>query len=1152
MLDIRKNMKTYHLKQLFLNKFRQKSIAEAVNSLKSLSGIEEIRDVVDCIKRTYTNLPKEIEGVLYPKSLDELCKKPSHFFRPQSMIEEVNWILSYMRGHWTTMSWFSEKKIEFENNFLLGLYSNCHTVLEGIKDELGVSLWYYEAKCLLFEYEGKSAEGLSFISDTLLSCKNNNNYVLSVLYNLYERCQIKLSPYKFDEDLNALYKRSRTELHEDYYKYIVFRLNYFNQYQDTDLSLPIMFETLSALVDRYLILITVLKSAIASNPGDKYIISRGCYLYNKTKDRNLYSFVALSGKSIEGYYNHKYMKMVDCYYLGDYALCRDNAVEIMIKEPACYFDTLIFYTRSLIYLKQKYKNPLPQHPNALINKICLCIYNVLTYNKAEDNLYTLYQINKNTYSFVIAPSLDAFYKIESNEHVDYRLKLMNLMCFDPIFSRMWDDAVTSATYVGHYNKSTEESVACDIWNKRIRNERIDDSSLPLHITGPINVEHYYQEGQYSEAYKNAESLYNSAHEYVPIRQTAVAKMVDCRYQEGKVQEAINLYVRYYIQDLASVAKVDTSSIIKYLQDNLYEGIRRNIDLLIFVALTCKDSVDKSFILLEFCELKNVKKPSDLISVLELESVDKSKMELLFSLLNDDEILKHYSIIDSFQNRLLERKKLLQYNLSLNTGRKDIYQSQLKKVEDALLVYNLSRNMDESKIYANEEAIMNYKLNEIDGLFSRYKLLVDTVVSQGKDIYVVDFSGSSFFDNQKGYEEKNNTQILINSNGLYEVFNNLYDEIKEQFLNSDYGLVAYLSTRVRHGELESMLRPEMAQRHLILQTKGELYQDDAFWTTTYNLNRTERAIVNKALKSFSEEFDNSVTHLIKQKLQIYDNKEKPEGLFKYDVNADENMYKAMEFGLSLIMTDGDKQSFCQQMFKWLWEKTEISLEEIRKYIDVDFMQAILAAINQLENTIKEEMPKGYARNDMLSQIRSATEAIRVKIQKVSKWFNVSQPKLVDVDFKVISDQVFDSVRLSNTNCETDDRLNIKGESFLIKSTCVMHYADILRNIISNMFNHGVDDIDGKRHFELNISIEEDCVRFQFVNDTSEDEDLLNKMFREKLKDSSSAIGEGGSGIAKVNKILKRDLACMENSIDMTAANGKCMTDVVIFLNNFRAQ
>ena len=53
-------MKTYHLQQLYLNTFRTLSKAKAINSLKSLSDITEIRDVVDCVKRTYTTVPNDI------------------------------------------------------------------------------------------------------------------------------------------------------------------------------------------------------------------------------------------------------------------------------------------------------------------------------------------------------------------------------------------------------------------------------------------------------------------------------------------------------------------------------------------------------------------------------------------------------------------------------------------------------------------------------------------------------------------------------------------------------------------------------------------------------------------------------------------------------------------------------------------------------------------------------------------------------------------------------------------------------------------------------------------------------------------------------------------------------------------------------------
>lgn len=1140
--------KAHHLKQLYLNAFRNKSKAIAINSLKSLPGIVEIRDVVDCIKGIYSSIPTDIEGVLYPKTLNEICNKSSRFFRPGSIVEELNWVFAYMRGHWGTLEWFSNKKIDFENYFLLGNYDQCRSLLEEIREKLGVSLWYYESMSLLFEYEGKSKEGLSYISGILHECSTNNNYLLSLVYNLYERCHKRVSPFKYDEDLNALYKRNRTELHEDYYQYVLYRLNYYNQYQNTDLTLPVMFESLSALVDRYLMVVSVIKSALIKTPDDKVILSKGCYLYGKTKDIALIPIVALANRKIDNYVYDNIIRMLDCYYSGNYFQCNEESAKLIANNPTCCFDACIFYVRSLIYLQQSFSIPFKECPNAPVNILCRMIYNVLTFNNAHDNLYSLYQFNKNTYSFQIASSVDNFYKVESNEKVNTRQKLMGITYFDPLFSRMWDE-YNAGFYIDKHNFFTESSLACQVWKKRINHEKVDTQSLPLHIVEPINIEHYYKEGKYEEAFNHAKTLYQSAKDFVPIRQTAVAKMVDCLFRDGKVQAAINHYIDYYVQDLASVAKVDTLSIVKYLQDNLYQGVRRNINLLIFVALACKDSVDKSFILLELCEIQNVQYPSELIDVLQISEYGKEKLELLFSLLNDDEILKHYSIIDSFKDRLSERKKILQYIINLNTDKKELYQERLKKVEDALLVYNLSKNMDESKIYANEEAIINYKLSEIDGLYSRYRMLVDTIVQQRKNIFVVNFDDSVFFDNELGYEENNTTQIAVKNNGLYEVFNNLYSEIREQFLYSDYGLVAYLSTRVRHGELESMLRPEMAQRNLILQIRENSYEDDLYWSATYNLNHFERSIVNEALVKFSTEFDNAITFLIKQKLQIYDCIDKPEGLFKYDIGEKEAAFKAMQIGLTLVLDNDSKEHFIKSVFTWLWEKTETSLESIRQYIDNEFTENILSSISTLENTIKD-FPECHARNEMLSQIRSATEAISLKIQKVSKWFHISHPKLEDVDFKVISHQVYNAVKYSYTTSETDDQLSIKGETFKIKSVYVMHYADILRNVISNMFNHSSDAEDGKRHFVLDIIIDQDKVYFSFVNDTSMNPDELNLIIKRKLTGMTSALGEGGSGIAKVKKILTSDLNCPQNTIEMKAEQGKCTTNVTIYLDNFK--
>ena len=1142
---------SYHLRQSYLRTFRTTAMPKAINSLKALPGVVEIREIVDSLKGIYHGLPQLIEGVLFPKSPEELSEKAPFFFKPLSIVSELNWAYAYMQTYWKELEWFADIKNEFENRFMLGEFEQCEELLSEVHNRLGVSLWYYEVKCLLFEYRGSQSQKLDFISNVLKECKNNTNYIPSLIYNLYERTSRRLSPYKFDEDLNALYKKNKTDLHEDFYKYILYRLNYYNQYDKVELSIPIMFESLSSLIDRYLIIVSIIKSGLATNMEDSTLMSKAYYLYKKTHDKALYPVIALKGYALPNdYYNAAFIKMIDCYYIGDYSSTMELAA-CVIKQCPTLFDAYVFYCRALIYQGFEYSSPNRIDMHSPANEICKKVYDVLSYKEVNDNLYSLYQINKNLYSFQIAASLDFFVKKEWNEYINENIKYLYISNFDPLCSQMWDNEEDSLNYIRTYSQNQEYSLACSVWEKRIQHEYVEETKLTNHIKEPINIDYFFHKELYTTAYDHCETLYKSATNCIPIRQIAVSLMIKCLFQQNAIQQAINKYVDYYISDNPSVAKVDTKTIIKYLQENLYEGIRRSINLVIFVALTCKETVDKSFILFEFCELKGVRVPSELIKRLDVKEYGIEKIELFFTLMNDDETLRHYLNIDSFKERLAERKKILQYIISLNTANKDAYQNMLKKVDDALLVYNLSRKIDESKIYANDEAIINYKLAEIDGLFSRYILLFETLVSQRRHIFVVDFNNSSFFENQDAYERVANTKTTINGNGLFEVFNSLYVDVREQFLNSDYGLVAYLSTRVRHGELETMLRPEMVQRNLILSMRNNKYQADTFWTQTYNLESREQSIVNSALIEFSQTFDNAVMFLIKQKLQIYDKDHKPEGLFNYEVNKNEIAYKAVEIGLLLKSGNNDRIHFCQLMLKWLWEKTEESLKQIRAYIDSVFMNVISKAISTLEATIRDDMPEGYAKTELLAQIRSAREAMTMKIQKLSKWFTVSQPKIEDVDFKAVSHQVYNSVRLSHINCRTDDQLVIKGTSFKIKSIYVIHYADILRNIIYNMFEHGVDMPNGKRHFELNICILNDEVLIDFVNDTDGKPEELNAIFAEKINGDTSIFGEGGSGIAKVNKILKRDLNNPSNSISMKVENGKCYTTVVIKLNSFKA-
>ena len=624
--------------------------------------------------------------------------------------------------------------------------------------------------------------------------------------------------------------------------------------------------------------------------------------------------------------------------------------------------------------------------------------------------------------------------------------------------------------------------------------------------------------------------------------------------DKKVEQAISLYVDYLLNDQPATQKVDTDVIIKYLQDKLYEDIRRNIDLAIFMGLNCKDGVDKSFILLEYCETQGVERPADLIGILK---EPEDRQEAFFAILNDDETLRHYFNIPSLKDRLNERLKIINYLISLDTHNKEAYLQMQKEVEDALLVYRVSSNLNEGKIYANDQAILKYKLSEIDGLYNRFMQLLEIIIKDKKTFFVLDLSSSTIFYGEKDVEgEEVKSKTSVRENGIYEVFYSLYDYIRDKFLWSEFGLVAYLSTRVRHGELESKIRPELTQRNLILQTNGDTYQATPYWSLQYNLSPSENTIVNDALTKFSKGFDEEVVNLIKERLQIYHKDKKPNGLFDYETDTNELPSKAMEIGL-LSMKEGEKgkEEFCRLMISWLWEKTESSLATIRHYISGEFTDHINKLFDTLQYDLRPEvLPFGHVQKYLQSAITEASTVIAGKIKNIECWFNISGMKLEDVDLKQLTYQVYNNIEAAYPQYPVDGRPEIEGETFKVKSIYVLHYKDLLTNLITNMLKHGErDEETGLKPVVLQFKIGNETLILHFENRVKfGEEESLNMKFEEKLSAQASYYNsEGGSGIAKSKKILNSDLQTEANTISIVAKDGICYTDVVIFTKNIKA-
>lgn len=249
--------------------------------------------------------------------------------------------------------------------------------------------------------------------------------------------------------------------------------------------------------------------------------------------------------------------------------------------------------------------------NAPLNQIALLVFKIINSEDVADSIYNLYKIDKNLYGFHIATDLTCFLKREENQTIDGRLKLVNSWVFDPEVSLYFEDKSMSLEYLNSFH-SDEDSVSCRLWENRIKQEVTTDTALSQTFRERHNAEIYLRKGQYRESLDLLAKLETEASLCLPSRQKVISRKIECLFKQKKISKAIETYVDYYTLNVNFVAKVDTASIIEYMQSQLYCGFDRTIDLAIFVGVNCKKIVDKSFILFEFCELNDAFKPSELI------------------------------------------------------------------------------------------------------------------------------------------------------------------------------------------------------------------------------------------------------------------------------------------------------------------------------------------------------------------------------------------------------------------------------------------------------------------------------------------------------------------------------------------------------------
>lgn len=1129
----------YQVKQDFMNAIKDGSIHRLKHQYKQNFGswrFDGIRELIS----SNSIYRKFIVGELTPKGINELGDSSRKFCRPKSFISEAQWVIEEIKFCKKEIAQFIDLKKEIELQILTGDYIKAREQIKKMQKHLGFSVWSLEMTLLTYCLENDYNTAFSLI--TKINEENSNvksGFVKTLIYWLYKRSNTRVSPIKYDFDLLGFEKRNQSCFDEERFNYFLFRLNYYEHPYFPNMCGFTIMESPNSIYDRYINLVKLIQSYFCfGNSIEKEIAIELAVTLNKiTKDSNLINYsIIKDGRVPESFYNTKFISLLDAYYSGSYNL----AIEIgqsLLSANVISLDIIKIYCRSLLFEDREFKSI--GKVGSPLNQIIACVYDILSGKVSR--ISDLEKLCKNLYEFGIASDLDYFIRKEkTGEDLHFNLKLINSFCYDPLFVNLFEDEESKIAFLDFGLKMTPDALSISYQKGRIKKD-VGQFKVVSYIKDLDLAKIRFEQFDYEGCIRIMSELKATYSNCSPVVQTAVQYIFESLFHQKKYKNAYSFFIDTYIESPAFISKTRASLLIEFFHNCKFKNERLTLKYLLFILINSDSSTDKSYVLEKYLNYKELKLPSELISQISQEDI--TILEILFFHILTDDVLRHLMGIRSTKDLLAERQAIVKSLLPRSILLKEFYENEIQKIEEELDAYGASISDDESKIYANIPAIIKYEGDKIRPLFEQLQTLYN--VSGSKVLLV------------NGFGTLNETIVPIDSleqpvemtdNILSEISLQIFDTIKLSFLKSKFGVGSYLSTRIRHGVFEGEMRSFLVKAHLALTMENGKYIPDDYWMNTYNLSEEENSDLTNQLEAFSKFIDDQINFFKKNVIQIKLNKEDTGYLDFSEIPEDEIFQSIVS---SYQLTVGSKnqfEDFVKRVTDSLWGMIEKCLVKIRYNFEHEFIEHIsthLMTLNETKKTTNSQF-----NTEFKEYVNTASLELDHKRVKIEHWFHIQDVRLENY-------KLADFINLTwDTSCRYHPakfaKLKISGNANLqqiLLGNTRTHLNDVFRIVFTNMFLYSKKEL--VLYFDLIINEDNfNNITFEFINKIDCDVDVLNSRLERIINSPENLQKEGGTGLIKIQKIIKYDFGCEDNLLSVTAKDNLFTTTIRINIANLR--
>ncbi|MEN9702136.1 MAG: hypothetical protein RIR55_1478 [Bacteroidota bacterium] len=1138
---------------------KQFSITELIKRIKpSFDDFQQLQRFIQSYERELKSMKTLLDVALigknaFPHSFYDLCKESDQYFS-NSVWSELNWQVSAFLKYSDKINLFLNYQNQFKQSLLTGEYEKARELLNTIENEVSVSYWSMENRYILDEYElgaEKNWETRNEILD-----RKNHPFVQAFGDIFSLKAEKRISFFQYNIEINN-WMRGQSILGDPEYaalvEYIRFKSNYFSIENYQHFSYLMYKESESSMIDRYLMFKRICQHLLSV---DSNLISKVSVLIEelvvKINDNSLNNLLYVyTDSDQDASFENDFLKVLDEYSIGNYKSVVELTGALITNRYASSIELYVLHAKSLIETNQDFAKI---HENESIsNQILSSFFKIL--NKTVDTDESLIELLKLSYVFNNSQVGLNLYSFVSHElgwenHINYHLiAALNSKMINPnLAAELVSNKSVCESFITKLKKTFPDSTTVKVYANYISNhfndsEDNDYAGVPEIKNELYKLRNIMAKGRYEKSVPEYLSLTQIENHNVISNYEIVSNLFLSYVKLEDYRECVKLYASTFLKNNQLVKKMDSSSVVESIIKEKFKNVgdkKGLIEIPIFFKICCDDKirVKQSYEL--FLRAHGKAKSSELIEL--NEEFTPTHFTYFLNSVCIPEILQLSKAFSSTYAVYQERIAICKFLTDFDKKNIDAYNLEIAELTQKNTISKVIASIDERKIYANESkltkaivatdrhsVLQREKLSPLNPeSFDRYITLLNYLKNNNE---YKDVSSILHFDDdgEISYEEAEEGKPLDTSDisvvlylPAFRVFVNFFLHIRNVFVfDKEFGLDAYISTRIRHGTLPNHLRSVFESFSLVTSQTDGVYSENEYWKERINLNHDEFEQLQKYLSRFSKGIDD-FSGIIKDEFVQCKSELKLTNelaLLDFSYTEQELMFIFIEkFNEPLKLS-----TFIERVFSELWDKTEKCLEIIRKSFNEDYRDVYINMIEVLHSEAISIKSKNDV-TELTNNLMQCKTEIQNKLNNISKWFRRSESSHEgEYKLEILAEASIEITKNIHPNYPFQIETEI-CENRTIKGEYHQHFIDLMNNCLFNIIKHS-GLVPEELNARLVIQVEEDRLNMTFSNKVSNPKDHINKL--EAIKNNWQNLDgniseEGGTGFPKIKKIILSDM------------------------------